>query len=69
MKSRFAGRDRTDLISSEAQAEDFIRAQLGFHRAKHDFIYIYFDLCYNKLKEVIVMAGNKLADMSTEFAE
>ena len=29
---------RTDLISSEALAEDFIRASLGFHRATHDFI-------------------------------
>ena len=30
--------NRTDLISSETLAEDFIRALLGFHRATHDFI-------------------------------
>lgn len=34
----------TDLISSEANAEAFLPALLGFHRAKHDFIDYY--ICY-----------------------
>ena len=47
---------------------DFIRASLGFHRVWRDFIEKLKNSWYNHYKEVIIMAENKLADMSTEFA-
>jgi four helix bundle protein len=47
---------------------DFIRALLGFHRVWRDFIEKLKNSWYNHYKEVIIMAENKLADMSTEFA-
>ena len=40
-------KDAADLISSEALAEDFIQATLGFHRALRDFIDFHFEICYN----------------------
>lgn len=65
MKSNFVGRkDGFNFIC----AADFFRALLGFHRALRDFIEKYGNLCYNQSKEVIRVAENKLADMSTEFA-
>ena len=57
---------RTDLISSALA--DFTRASLGFHRALRDFIENRWNLWYNIKNEVISMAENKLADLSTEFA-
>ena len=48
---------------------DFIRALLGFHRAWRDFIEDLKNSWYNYYKEMIMMAENKLADMSTEFAQ
>ena len=59
----------TDLIPSEAASRRFHPSLLGFHRALRDFIYFFFHLWYNKHKEVMIMAENKLADMSTEFKE
>lgn len=41
---------------------------LGFHRALRDFIENAIVLWYHLRKEVIDMAENKLADLSTEFA-
>ena len=57
---------RTDLISSALA--DFTRASLGFHRALRDFIENRWNLWYSIKNEVISMAENKLADLSTEFA-
>ncbi len=62
MKSRFAGRDRTDLISSEVADLRFHPSLLGFHRAKHDFIDFFFDLCYNNI-------GSKLHKRQISFRE
>ena len=76
MKSRFAGRDRTDLISSEATRRRFHPSLLGFHRAKHDFISALFsqpleistDLWYNEAKKGgVMMKEDKLGDLSMEF--
>lgn len=47
---------------------DFIRVIHGFHHALRDFIENRLRLWYNCRKEVISMAENKLADISTKFA-
>ena len=68
MKSALRQVRMADLISSEAIGGRFHPSLLGFHRALRDFIDFSFHLWYNKHKEVMIMAENKLADMSTEFA-
>ena len=47
---------------------DFVRVKRGFHRALRDFIENRWNLWFDEFKEVISMAENKLADISTEFA-
>ena len=65
MKSDFVGSKDGFNFICEA---DFIRVKRGFHRASRDFIEKSFQLWYNVFKDVISMAENKLADISTEFA-
>ena len=68
MKSALRQEMEADLISSETASRRFHPSLLGFHRALCDFIDFSFHLWYNKHKDVMIMAENKLADMSTEFA-
>ena len=58
--------NRTDLISSEAEGLRFHPSLLGFHRAKHDFIEIYCDLCYET--EYWIEIAQKANIISKEIA-
>ena len=56
------------MISSEAVRRRFHPSLLGFHPAKQDFILIFSQFVLYLCREVIIMAENKLADLSIDFA-